>query len=156
MLFRKKKNTIISPLSGELINLKKVNDPVFAQETMGRGCAIVPESGEIVSPCSGRVTVIAPTKHCIGITSDDGIELLLHFGLDSFKTDGKGFKYCVSVNDYVKSGQKLGDIDLNFFKEQQIDMTTPVIILNDKGKKIDCNVIEKGIQKGETLFEYTK
>ena len=156
MLFRKKKNKIISPLSGELIKLEKVNDPVFAQGAMGKGCAIVPESGEIFSPCQGKVTLIAPTKHCIGITSDDGIELLLHFGIDSFKTEGKGFEYCVSVNDCINPGQKLGDIDLDFFKSQQIDMTSPVIILNYKDKNIDFNILEKRIQKGETLFEYIK
>ncbi len=156
MLFKRKKNILYAPLKGELISLNKVNDPVFAQGAMGKGCAIVPESGEIFSPCSGKVTLIAPTKHCIGITSDDGIELLLHFGIDSFKTEGKGFEFCVSVNEHVMPCQKLGDIDLDFFEAQKIDMTSPIIILNDKGKNIDCNILERKVAKGEALFEYTK
>ena len=93
VLFFENKN-IVAPLDGECIPLSEVDDEAFAGEMMGPGCAIIPDNGDVVSPVDGKVSVIAPTKHCIGITCADGLEVMIHFGIDSFKTEGKGFEYC--------------------------------------------------------------
>ena len=78
---------VVSPLDGKCIPLSDVKDEVFANEMTGPGCAIIPTNGEVVSPIDGKISVIAPTKHCIGKTGNDGIEIMVHFGIDSFKTE---------------------------------------------------------------------
>lgn len=147
--------TVLSPLDGDCIPLNEVKDEMFSQEMMGPGCAIIPKNGEVISPIKGTVTVIAPTKHCIGLTGDDGLEILIHMGIDSFKTEGKGFEYHVNVGDEVKKGQILLNADLSYFRLQKIDMTTPVIVLNSDQFKIkETKKLHKSVNKGETLIKY--
>lgn len=146
---------IASPLDGKCIPLSDVKDEVFANEMMGPGYAIIPTCEEVVSPVNGKVSVIASTKHCIVIVGDDGIEVMIHFGLDSFKTEGKGFAYCVEVNDTVKKNQPICKLDLSYFNEENIDMTSPIIILNhDKFKLEDSSFVNCDIKKGDILFKY--
>ena len=147
--------SILAPLDGKCIPLSDVKDDVFAKEMMGPGYAIIPNNGEVVSPIDGKVSVIAPTKHCIVITCDDGLEIMLHFGIDSFKTEGKGFEYCVEVGDDVKKGQTICNIDLDFFIKQNIDMTSPIVILNrDKFTIGKCDHINCDVTKKDILFKY--
>lgn len=147
--------SILAPLDGKCVPLSDVKDDVFAKEMMGPGYAIIPNNGEVISPINGKVSVIAPTKHCIVITCNDGLEIMIHFGIDSFKTEGKGFEYCVEVGDTVKKGQPICKIDLNFFIEQNIDMTSPVVILNhDKFKIEKSDFINCDITKNDILFKY--
>lgn len=155
-LFSRKENRILSPFTGEAIPLKNVNDPVFSQCMMGNGAAIIPSSGELVSPIDGEVVLIAPTKHAIGLKNDNGLEIMIHIGIDSFKSDGEGFKYCIKVGDKVKAGDNLGFVDLSYFENKEIDMTTVVVVLN-KNFIITKNVDnEFGITKGDCLLKYTK
>lgn len=121
---------VYSPLTGEVRPLSAVKDPTFSQEIMGKGIAIVPEKGEVVSPVSGKITTVFKTKHALGITSDNGAEILIHVGLDTVKLDGKHFKAHVKDGDIVEAGQKLVSFDIEAIKAEGYDVITPVIITN--------------------------
>ena len=121
---------IYSPLNGSIVPLSKVNDPIFAEEMMGKGLAIQPESDEVRAPIAGTISMITVSKHAIGITSSDGIELLIHVGLDTVKLNGKGFELLISENEKVDVGQPILKFDANYIKEQGYDIITPVLITN--------------------------
>ena len=143
--------TITSPLAGEVKELSQATDPVFAQGLMGRGVVIVPSQGELVSPVNGRVTVFFPTKHAIGILSDEGVEILMHIGMDTVNLDGKGFEGYVSQGDKVKVGDKLISFDIDMIKKAGYVTETPVIITNSDKYQVEVleqlpRVVERGNQ----------
>lgn len=119
-----------SPLTGELIPLEKVSDPVFSQKMMGDGVAIIPEEGVLVSPVEGEIIQVFPTKHAIGIKSIAGLEILLHVGLNTVELDGKGFEILVKKGSFVKKGDSLLNFDIPFLKSENKDIVTPLIITN--------------------------
>ncbi|WP_028392494.1 beta-glucoside-specific PTS transporter subunit IIABC [Bacillus cihuensis] len=121
---------IYSPVKGEIKPLSKVNDPTFSREIMGKGLAIYPEEGIVVSPVSGTVTTIFKTKHALGITSENGAEILIHVGLDTVKLEGKHFTAHVREGDFVQVGDILVTFDMNAIKSEGYDLITPVIITN--------------------------
>ena len=128
---------ITSPLAGEVKELSQATDPVFAQGLMGRGVVIVPSQGELVSPVNGRVTVFFPTKHAIGILSDEGVEILMHIGMDTVNLEGKGFEGYVSQGDKVKVGDKLISFDIDMIKKAGYVTETPVIITNSDKYQVE-------------------
>ena len=143
--------TITSPLAGEVKELSQATDPVFAQGLMGRGVVIVPSQGELVSPVNGRVTVFFPTKHAIGILSDEGVEILMHIGMDTVNLEGKGFEGYVSQGDKVKVGDKLISFDIDMIKKAGYVTETPVIITNSDKYHVEVleqlpRVVERGSQ----------
>lgn len=143
--------TITSPLAGEVKELSQATDPVFAQGLMGRGVVIVPSQGELVSPVNGRVTVFFPTKHAIGILSDEGVEILMHIGMDTVNLEGKGFEGYVSQGDKVKVGDKLISFDIDMIKKAGYVTETPVIITNSDKYQVEVleqlpRVVERGNQ----------
>ena len=143
--------TITSPLAGEVKELSQATDPVFAQGLMGRGVVIVPSQGELVSPVNGRVTVFFPTKHAIGILSDEGGEILMHIGMDTVNLEGKGFEGYVSQGDKVKVGDKLISFDIDMIKKAGYVTETPVIITNSDKYQVEVleqlpRVVERGSQ----------
>lgn len=99
------KFSVFSPLNGTVIPLEKVPDPVFSDKVLGDGCAVIPADGKIYSPVDGEISSVAETKHAYGISSDDGLEILIHFGLDTVSMKGSGFISHVSVGEKVKKGQ---------------------------------------------------
>jgi len=119
-----------SPLTGELIPLEKVSDPVFSQKMMGDGVAIIPEEGVLVSPVEGEIIQVFPTKHAIGIKSIAGLEILLHVGLNTVELDRKGFEILVKKGSFVKKGDSLLNFDIPFLKSENKDIVTPLIITN--------------------------
>ncbi len=123
---------IYSPLQGEVIALNKVNDQVFSQEIMGKGIAIIPTENKVVSPVNGKVSVMFPTGHAIGIISEEGVELLIHIGLDTVNLNGQHFNPRVQVGAEVKVGDVLVEFDHEAIKEAGFDIVTPVIITNSK------------------------
>jgi beta-glucoside PTS system EIICBA component len=129
-LTRVKKETIASPLSGELVPLSKVNDPLFSAEMVGKGIAIEPTKGEIISPVDGTVTTLFPTEHAIGITSEGGAEILIYIGIDTIHLNGQYFSSHVKQWDKVKKGDSLIDFDIEKIKAAGYDMTTSVVITN--------------------------
>ena len=145
--------TITSPLAGEVKELSQATDPVFAQGLMGRGVVIVPSQGELVSPVNGRVTVFFPTKHAIGILSDEGVEILMHIGMDTVKLEGKGFEGYVSQGDKVKVGDKLISFDIDMIKKAGYVTETPVIITNsDRYQVEELEQLPQAVERGSQLM----
>lgn len=124
------KITISSPLNGEIINLNEVKDETFASEMMGKGIAINPTEGKVVSPINGTVQMIFKTKHAIGLKSEDGAEILIHIGMDTVQLDGKHFIAHVKDGDKVKVGDILVEFDMDAIKKEGYELVTPVIITN--------------------------
>lgn len=121
---------ISSPLNGTLIPLNQIDDPVFGSGAMGRGVAVKDPEGKVYSPFDGEITVFFPTKHAIGLKSNDGIELLIHVGMDTVKLNGEGFTAKADVGDKVKRGQLLLEFDSNVIKKAGYPTTTPVVVTN--------------------------
>lgn len=121
---------IASPLDGEVKDLYEVNDEVFSQELAGKGVAIVPSNNQVVSPVSGKVSMLFPTKHAIGVTSDSGAELLIHIGIDTVKLEGKFFETFVKVGDEVKKSDLLVKFDKEAIEKEGYDLTTMFTVSN--------------------------
>ncbi|ABS42248.1 beta-glucoside-specific PTS transporter subunit IIABC [Clostridium botulinum] len=121
---------IASPLSGELIPLSQVNDDVFSGELLGKGMAILPNNGNVVSPIEGIVSTVLESKHAVALQGDNGVEILIHIGLDTVNLEGKYFKSFVKSGDRVKIGDKLIEFNINEIKKLGYDTVTPVIICN--------------------------
>ena len=147
-----KKVVIVSPLTGDVKQLTEVNDPVFASETMGKGIAIEPTIGEVLSPVNGTVATIFPTKHAIGIISEEGVEILIHVGLNTVELEGKYFTQIIKQGDKVKQGDLLVKFDIEKIKEAGYEITTPVIITNTSNYLDVLSSDKKQIKKGETLL----
>ncbi len=121
---------LVAPLNGRVMPLEQVNDPVFASGVMGRGIAIIPVGGEVYSPVDGMVSKLFHTHHAIGITSDQGVEVLIHVGLDTVRLNGELFSAHIREGDRVRSGDLLLTFDREELLRRHFDITTPVIIAN--------------------------
>lgn len=121
---------ICSPMTGKVLPLTEVNDVTFASELMGRGIAILPTEGRVVSPVNGVIESLFRTKHAIGIRSDDGAEILIHVGIDTVKLDGKFFTAQVEAGTIVNTGDCLLTFDMDGITNAGFDLTTPIIITN--------------------------
>lgn len=145
--------TVASPIEGNVISLKDVNDKAFSSEQMGKGFAIEPSDGDVVAPFDGEVMAIFPTKHAIGIKRADGLELLIHIGLDTVNLDGKYFESFVAAGDQVKAGDLLVKFDIDKIKEAGYDITTPIIVTNSH-KYRNIKVLNKSkIEKCEGIID---
>jgi sugar PTS system EIIA component len=131
--------SIYSPLSGKLLSLDEVPDPVFSQKMMGDGLAIEPTDGKVVSPIEGEVMQVFPTKHAVGLKSKNGAEVLIHIGLETVSMEGKGFEAHVSEGSKVRIGDPLITFDIELVKEKAKSTITPVIITNGD----DLGTLEK-------------
>ncbi|EAC5805734.1 PTS beta-glucoside transporter subunit EIIBCA [Listeria monocytogenes] len=125
-----KNEKIYSITSGNVITLQKVNDPIFSEEMMGKGIAIKPDIGEVLAPFDGRVVSVFPTKHAVTLKSDDGLELLIHVGLDTVKLDGDFMESFVEANERIKRGDVLIRFDIHAIERAGYDTVIPVVILN--------------------------
>ncbi|KHF41361.1 PTS sugar transporter subunit IIA [Halalkalibacter okhensis] len=131
-LFGKKESKVevTSPITGKVLELAEVPDPVFSQKMMGDGVAFDPEDGEVVSPVDGEIVQVFPTKHAVGIKTKSGMEILIHIGLETVNLNGEGFESFVKAGDKVKRGDKLIEFDLNVVREKAASTITPMIITN--------------------------
>lgn len=120
--------SVIAPLSGKVVALEQVPDPVFAEKALGEGAAIIPESGKIYSPVDGEVASVAATQHAFGFSSTDGLDVLVHVGLETVALNGEGFTVHVKEGDKVKAGDLVAEVDLKFLDSKNINPITPVII----------------------------
>ncbi|EPE37389.1 glucose-specific phosphotransferase enzyme IIA component [Candidatus Photodesmus katoptron] len=128
---------IIAPLSGNLVNIEDVPDVVFAEKVVGDGIAIKPINEEMTSPVDGIIGKIFETNHAFSIKSNNGIELFVHFGIDTVELKGKGFKRIAREGQLVKAGETIIEFDLPFLEKQAKSTLTPVVISNmDKIKKL--------------------
>ncbi|MBT2725502.1 PTS glucose transporter subunit IIA [Bacillus sp. ISL-75] len=147
-----KKEEIVSPLTGVIKPLADVDDPVFSSAAMGKGIAIEPTVGKAVSPVNGIVTIVFPTGHAIGITSDEGAEVLIHIGINTVQLEGKYFAPVVKQGDRVSQGDLLVNFDIEKIKEAGYPVTTPVIITNTDRYIDIIDMKKEEVQAEESLL----
>ncbi|MDW4123887.1 glucose-specific PTS transporter subunit IIBC [Staphylococcus saprophyticus] len=133
---------IYAPGNGQVIPLSEVPDQVFAQKMMGDGVGFIPADGKIVAPFDGTVKTIFPTKHAIGLESDQGLELLIHIGIDTVKLNGEGFESFVETDDRVHKGQVLMQIDLDYITAHAPSTVTPLIITNLEDRQLSVEDVK--------------
>jgi len=144
---------LVSPLAGQVKPLSQATDPVFSSGVMGQGVVIEPSQGELVSPVNGTVTVLFPTKHAVGIVSEEGVELLMHIGMDTVSLDGQGFEAHVVQGDKVKAGQKLITFDMDAIQGAGLVTETPVIVTNQDDFQADVEGnLPRDIKRGDVLM----
>lgn len=151
-LFKKNKEKyeFVAPMKGRLLSITEVPDPAFSGKMMGDGFAIDPANGSIVSPVDGKVQMIFPTKHAIGIIADNGLEILLHFGLDTVSLKGEGFEVLVAENQTIKKGEPILSVDVDSVKTKVPSIVCPVVITNLNGKEIELT--QKGnVEMGDII-----
>ncbi|PRR83748.1 beta-glucoside-specific PTS transporter subunit IIABC [Clostridium vincentii] len=137
-----KQETIISPLKGEVKSLSEVNDEAFSKGALGKGIAIEPTEGKIIAPVDGVLTTLFPTGHALGITSENGVEILIHIGMDTVKLEGKYFTPKATQGDRIKAGQVLLEFDIKSIQAEGYSLTTPVVITNS-GNYLDIIETDK-------------
>lgn len=145
--------SIVAPVAGKVINLKELKDAAFAEGALGTGLGILPTDGHFYAPVNGTVTTLFPTLHAIGITSDSGVEVLVHIGLDTVQLEGKGFKAHVKQGDHVSVGQPLVDVDLNAVKKAGYETQTPVVITNTRDLLDVLPVGEGNVTAGDEIIK---
>lgn len=129
-LKKDKKILIASPVEGKVFPLSQVNDPVFRDKIVGDGVAILPSKGRVVAPADGTVAMLFETKHAVSIKTEQGVELLIHIGLDTVNLKGQFFTTHVSTGDTVKAGDLLVEFDMAGIRESGYELMTPVVICN--------------------------
>lgn len=144
---------ILAPVSGEAVPLAQVPDEVFAEGMAGEGAAIIPSaSGEAVAPVSGTLVKLFEGGHAFGIETDEGVELIVHLGLDTIEMRGEGFEKLATEGDRVEAGQSIVRFDLDTIREKGYDPITPVVVTNPENHPVSEPKTEE-IKAGETLFE---
>lgn len=139
---------VISPLKGKVIPLSEVKDEVFSQGMLGKGTAIIPEEGKVYAPVSGTVTAVLPSKHAVGITGADNLQILIHVGTDTVNLNGKYFESHVKQGQRIKSGDLLIEFDIEGIKSEGYEVVTPVVVTNSgdykEVRKIDSDFVNDG------------
>lgn len=142
---------ILAPANGEVIALSKTSDPIFSKGAMGQGFGLTPSDGEVVAPVSGKVSMIAETKHAIGITTDDGLEVLVHMGVDTVGLKGEPFEILIKDGQTVEAGQDIATMDLKFINDKGLDNTIMVLITNSNDKLDGLDVSEGPAKTGDVV-----
>lgn len=150
----KKAVTLVSPMKGEVKPLSEVNDPAFAGGILGQGVAIIPSEGKLCSPVDATITsILMPSKHAVGLRTDDGMEMLMHIGLDTVKLEGKYFKAVAREGQRVKKGDIIIEFDLDAVKQEGFDTITPILIINSDDYKAITPVRMGEINIGQQLMK---
>ncbi|MGL4336541.1 MAG: PTS sugar transporter subunit IIA [Turicibacter sp.] len=138
-IFKKKQQTtgIVAPIDGVLLPITEVPDPVFSQKMMGDGFAIEPKDGKVYSPVNGKVLNVFPTKHAVALLSNDGYEILIHFGMDTVTLKGEGFTAHVGEGDTVSANDLLLSVDLEAVRSKVPSLMTPIVFTNLNEKVIE-------------------
>lgn len=154
-IFKKQEKTVVtiySPINGKVIELKEVPDEAFAQKMVGDGCAIEPDKGIICSPVDGQLMNIFPTNHAIIFETIDGLEMIIHFGIDTVKLEGKGFQKLKELGP-VKVGDEIVKYNLDDIKDRVPSTRSPIIINNmEKVEKIEILSLGKIVKIGEPIM----
>lgn len=141
---------------GRTIPMDEVNDQTFAQELLGPGIAIVPSNGTVVSPIDGTIATVMDTKHAVCIQGEDGLELIVHAGLDTVELNGKYYQTYKEIGDQVKAGDVLLEFDLEEIAKAGYDVTTPIVITNLGDYKITKCLTGQQVKAGEEVIQLTK
>ena len=147
-----KQEVISSPLKGELTELKNVEDEAFACGALGKGIAIMPTEGKVVAPADGILTTLFPTGHAMGITTNNGAEILIHVGMDTVKLEGKHFTLKAKQGDTIKKGQTLVEFDINAIEKEGYSLITPVIITNSDNYLDVVETTNNSVDAGDELL----
>ncbi len=142
---------VVSPLNGTAAALEQVPDPVFSEKVLGDGCAVIPSDGKIYAPVDGEISSIAETNHAYGFTGDNGLEILVHFGLETVALKGEGFTPHVKVGDRVKAGDLVAEVDIALLRSKGINLITPVIIC-DGADDMDMLVESGSVRAGSSVL----
>lgn len=148
-------NTVYAPVKGEVLALSEVADETFASGALGAGCAIRPTEGVIVAPFDGEISMIFDTKHAIGLTSTDGIELLIHIGINTVELNGAHFEVCVQEGENIRVGQPLVRFDQRAIADSGYDLTTPVIVTNADAASQVTLCTQRAAAAGDKLLTVT-
>ena len=147
---------LVSAVSGKAIPLSEVPDPVFAQKMAGDGIAIDTTGDTIVAPADGELTLVFNTKHAFALTLDNGIEILVHIGIETVSLNGEGFEQLAEQGTRVKAGTPIIKIDREFIKSKGLSLITPILITNPDATKSITPIENVGTVAGETVVvEYT-
>lgn len=141
---------------GRTTPMDEVNDQTFAQELLGPGIAIVPSNGTVVSPINGTIATVMDTKHAVCIQGEDGLELIVHAGLDTVELNGKYYQTYKEIGDQVKAGDVLLEFDLEEITKAGYDVTTPIVITNLGDYKITKCLTGQQVKAGEEVIQLTK
>ncbi|HFI0055028.1 TPA: PTS system trehalose-specific EIIBC component [Streptococcus suis] len=148
---------LVSPLTGQAKELSQATDPVFSSGVMGTGLVIEPSQGLLTAPVDGTVSVLFPTKHAIGITTAQGLELLIHIGMDTVSLEGKGFEAHVKQGDSIKAGDKLISFDIPTIQEAGLVTETPIIVTNQADFSVEIlKQLPGAVENGQTLLTASK
>ena len=141
--------SVLAPVSGKIIALEQVPDPVFSGKTLGDGVAIIPEDGKIYSPVDGTVTTVSTTLHAYGFTTTDGVDILVHIGLETVSLKGEGFKVYIKDGDTVKKGELIAEVDLTYLDRKGVSVISPVLIC-DGAENMTMNTANGKASAGKT------
>ena len=145
---------IYDPIQGKVVPQEEIPDPVFASGTMGFTVAIEPEEGQVCAPFHGIVETLFPTKHAIGLVSDDGKKkLLIHIGMNTVELDGKYFKSYVQPGDMVEKGQRMVEFDMEKIKEEGYPLITPICVVNSEEFEELAVVQQDHVDKGQPFIK---
>lgn len=149
-------NVLYSVLEGNAIRLSQVDDATFASEVLGKGIAVIPSKGEVVAPCDATVETVFDTKHAVGLSTEDGMELLIHIGINTVELNGKYYTSHVKNGDRVKKGQPLISFDICKIKDAGYDITTPLIVTNSDDYKDVKILLEGTVTPADKVLEIVK
>ena len=156
-LFGKKAGEVLgAPVQGKAVAISEVSDPTFGQEILGKGFAIVPSVGRVVAPIDGTVEMVFDTKHAISMSSDSGIQILIHVGLDTVSLKGEPFKAYVEAGQTVKKGDLMLEFDIEAIKAAGLETITPIIICNSDDYKEVNRFTGKMVKPGDDIMELVK
>lgn len=147
-----KKDSVFSPLKGDVKRLNEIEDEAFSTGALGQGIAILPSEGKVYAPCNGMIASFFPTGHAIGITSDNGAEILIHIGIDTIKMEGDGFTPKVKQGDRVEKGQLLLEFDMDKIKREGYSLITPIIITNTMDYSDVISTDTRSIAVGDSII----
>ena len=147
-----KQEVISSPIKGDVLPLNQVKDEVFSAGLLGKGVAIEPKEGKVVSPVDGTLTTLFPTHHALGITSDNGAEILIHVGMDTVKMNGRGFNVKTAVNSKIKEGDLLLEFDRDIIEKEGYSLITPVVITNADNYEDKILCINEEVKNGMSII----
>ncbi|ENH96321.1 PTS system beta-glucoside-specific transporter subunits IIABC [Gracilibacillus halophilus YIM-C55.5] len=147
---------VYSPLEGAVVPLEEVNDPVFSSGAIGVGLAIIPIDGHVYSPVNGTVQAVYPARHAISISSDAGMEILIHIGIETVQLDGKYFAIDVTEGAHIHQGELLGTFDLQQMTKQGYDMMSPIVVTNDDQYLDVIQTSNENVASGDRLLTAVK
>jgi glucose-specific phosphotransferase system IIA component len=153
-LFKAKKHKVVSPVDGDIIDLTDVPDEVFSTKLAGEGIAIMPRSNTFVAPVSGVISKIFSTNHAFSIRTKDGLDVLVHIGLDTVELNGEGFKRLAQEGGTVSVGKPIISADLAFIESKGKSIITPIVLNHEKDLELSIDAI-KTIREGQNLIEVT-